>query len=73
MAMGGGGPPPSSILSPPRMSEMFGGMDNQIIPGPMQGKHFYQMLRSAMANPQDNPNLGDHEYDPAGNLVDHGP
>ena len=26
-----------------------------------------------MNNPQDNQNIGDHEYDPAGNMVDHTP
>lgn len=30
------------------------------------------MLR-AINNPQDHQNLGDHDFDPAGNLVDHTP
>jgi hypothetical protein len=72
MGMGGGAPPPSGLLSPPRTSEMFAGMDNQIIPVP--GKYqFYQLLLRNAMNPQDNPGLADHEYDPAGNLVDHPP
>lgn len=71
MGMGGGAPPPSGLLSPPRTSEMFGGMDNQIIPVP--GYQFYQLLLRNAMNPQDNPGLADHEYDPAGNLVDHPP
>lgn len=72
LGMGGGAAGPSGALSPLRATDMFGGVDSQIIPGPGSFQFYQLLLRNAM-NPSDVPGLADHEYETAGNLVDHPP